>query len=190
MRISKALNLVIPVSTENHGEIFIHSTPIKREFFELYYRELGKVFSQCFDGNDVSLLISSSPNLAYPALKKISQDFDTWDIAGGVQQGLIVEIKRMSNVLMCDKDGWKTLTFLAVEREGLINADDLAEIMSSLVFFTVISRVAPKNLREAFMMSAAPLRGWVITHLDSTGYLNTLPISTQAESIGKKGKQS
>jgi hypothetical protein len=186
MKINRNLNIVIPIDTDD-GKIFVHSVPVSRDVFETFYSELGKVFTQCFDSLNQAHLALTAPQLAYPALKKISNDAGTWD---SVKKGLINEIIRLTNIAMPGDNGWESIPLdLAMKRE-LLDEDTESEVLSSLVFFTSIWRTAPKELREAFLGMASSLRNWELTSSDFTIYLAGLPILTKKENTGKKVKQS
>ena len=178
------------VQTEEKGTVYIHSQSISRSVFEQFYLELGKVFSQCFDNINQAHLALSAPQLAYPALKSISTKAGNWDGAGGVKFGLINEIVRLTNVVLSTEKGWETIPFDTAVKREFLNEDEEAEILSSLVFFTAISKVAPKDLKNSFLEMAGALRSWELTSLDSTEYMNGLPILTKKESTGKKAKES
>ena len=178
------------VQTDGNGTVYIHSASISRSVFEQFYLELGKVFSQCFDSINQAHLALSAPQLAYPALKSIATKAGNWDGAGGVKFGLINEIVRLTNILVSTEKGWETLPFdIAVKRE-IFDEDEEAEILSSLVFFTAISKVAPKELKNSFLEMAGALRNWELTSLDSMEFQNGLPILTKKEVTGKKAKES
>jgi len=190
VKIDRNLNLVMQVQTGKNGVMYIHSASIGRSVFEQFYLELGKVFSQCFDSVNQAHLALSAPQLAYPALKSIATKAGNWDGVGGVKFGLINEIIRLTNVLIATEKGWETLPFdVAVKRE-ILDEDEEAEVLSSLVFFTAISKVAPKDLKNSFLEMAGALRNWELSSLDSTEYMNGLPISTKKEPTGKKAKES
>jgi hypothetical protein len=178
------------VQTEENGVVHIHSTSISRSVFEQFYLELGKVFSQCFDSVNEAHLALSAPQLAYPALKSMSQKAGNWEGAGGVKFGLVNEIIRLTNVLVSTEKGWETVPFDTAVKKGVLNEDEEAEALSSLVFFTAISKVAPKDLKNSFLEMAGALRSWVLTSSDCTEYMNGLPTSTKEESTGKKVKAS
>jgi hypothetical protein len=190
MKIDRNLNLVMQVQTESKGTVFIHSTSISRSVFETFYLELGKVFSQCFDSINQAHLALSAPQLAYPALKSISTQAGNWDGVGGVKFGLVNEIVRLTNVFVAGENGWETIPFDAAVKREVLNEDEEMEALSSLVFFTAISKVAPKDLKNSFLEMAGALRNWELTSLDSTEYMNGLPISTKKEPTGKKAKAS
>jgi hypothetical protein len=187
VKINRNLNLVIPLNIENKGKIYIHSSPISRDIFEQFYLELGKVFTQCFDSINQAHLALSAPQLAYPALKKMSIDAGTWET---VKRGFINEIIRLTNVLIAGDKGWESIPLdIAIKRE-IIDEDEESEVLSAITFFTAISRVAPKELRSSFIEMAGSIRNWELTSLDSTEYQNGLVMSEKIAPTGKKVKAS
>jgi hypothetical protein len=190
MKINKKLNLIMPLETEEAGIIYIHSSPIGKEVFETYYAELGKVFSQCIDLGNQAHLILTAPQLAYSALKSIAIKENRWEGQGGIKFGLVNEIIRLTNVLIAKENGWESIPFdLAIKRE-ILTEDEEYEILSAIVFFTAISKVAPKDMKVPFLEMVGASRNWEISSLDVTEYMNGLPILTKKENTGKKAKQS
>lgn len=190
MKIDRNLNLVMQVQTDKNGMVYVHSASISRSVFEQFYLEIGKVFSQCFDSVNQAHLALSAPQLAYPALKSIATKAGNWDGAGGVKFGLVNEIVRLTNVLISGEGGWESMPLDVAVKRSIIDEDEEAEILSSLVFFTAISKVAPKDLKNSFLEMAGALRNWELTSLDSMEYLNGLPILTKKGNTGKKAKES
>ena len=190
MKIDRSLSLVMQVQTDGNGLVYVHSSSISRSVFEQFYLEIGKVFSQCFDSVNQAHLALSAPQLAYPALKSISMKAGNWDGAGGVKFGLVNEIVRLTSVLVSGEKGWETIPLDTAVKRNVINEDEEAEILSSLVFFTAISKVAPKDLKNSFLEMAGALRNWELTSSDSTEYLSGLPTLTKKEGTGKKVKES
>ena len=187
MKIDRKLNLVMPVQTESHGIVHVHSVAISREVFEQFYLELGKVFSQCFDSVNESHLVLSSPQLAYPALKSIAIKSGTWtnaDGTGGVKFGLVNEIVRNTSVLINGVKGWENMPLDIAVKRGMLDEDEEAEVLSSLVFFTAICKVAPKDFKTSFLEMAGSLRNWVLTSSDCMAYKNSLPTLTKEDVIG------
>lgn len=178
------------VQTDENGLVYVHSSSISRSVFEQFYLEIGKVFSQCFDSVNQAHLALSAPQLAYPALKSIATKAGNWDGVGGVKFGLVNEIVRLTSVLVSGEKGWEALPLDIAVKRSVINEDEEAEILSSLVFFTAISKVAPKDLKNSFLEMAGALRNWELTSLDSMGYLSGLPTLTKKEGTGKKIKES
>ena len=178
------------VQTESYGKVYIHSTSISRSVFEQFYLVIGKVFSQCFDGISEAHLALTAPQLAYPALKSIAIQAGTWEGVGGVKFGLVNEIIRLTNFVINTEGGWETITFDTAIKRGILDDDEEHEILSSLIFFTAISKVAPRDLKNSFLEMVGALRNWELTSLDSTEYRNGLPILSKKEGTGKKVKES
>ena len=82
------------------------------------------------------------------SLKSIATKNGNWDGAGGVKFGLVNEIIRLTNVMICGKNGWESIPFEIAVRREMLNEDEEAEVLSAIVFFTAISKVAPKDLCE------------------------------------------
>jgi len=190
MRVDRNLNIVVPIKTGKDITVHVHSVPIARSIFEQFYLELGKVFSQCFDGVSSAHLALSAPQLAYPALKKIAKSEGSWEGLNGVEFGLINELKRLTNIVCPSEKGWESIPFDVALQRNILDEEDESEIISALVFFSAISRVAPKDLKKTFLEMAGSLRSWELTCLDSTAYMNSLPILKKAETTGKVGKAS
>lgn len=190
MKIDRNLNIVMPIQTEKNGIVYIHSTSVDRSVFEQFYLELGKVFSECFDSINQAHLALSAPQLAYPALKSIAKKAGNWDGSGGVKMGLVNEIIRLTNIAFAGENGWETLPFDLAVKNQLLNEDEEAEALSSLIFFTAISKVAPRSLKSSFLEMAGAFRNWEIISLDITAYMNGLPTLTKKEFTGKKTKAS
>jgi hypothetical protein len=190
MKIDRNLNLVIPVQSEKHGVIYCHSVPISRDVFETFYLELGKVFSQCFDSINESHLVLSAPQLAYPALKSIARKAGNWDGNGGVKFGLVNEIIRLTNIILPGERGWETVPLDSAVKRGMIDEDEEAEILSSVIFFTAISKVAPRDLKNSFLEMVGTLRNWQLLSLDSSAFKTSLPTLIKDESTGETPNQS
>ena len=190
MKIDRNLNLVMQVQTANNGLVYIHSASIGRSVFEQFYLELGKVFSQCFDSVNQAHLALSAPQLAYPALKSISQKAGNWDGADGVKFGLVNEIIRLTNVVFAGENGWETVPFDTAVKREILDEDEEAETLSSLVFFTAISKVAPKDLKNSFLEMAGSLSNCELTSSDAMAFMNGLPTLTKKGNTGKKVKES
>jgi hypothetical protein len=177
-RINKKLNLVITIDDASGAKIHVHSTPISREVFETFYEELGLVFTKSFGESGSVHMAISAPQLAYPALKKLCDERGTWDT---VKSGLVNEILRLTNVIYLSDAGWVSVPLEVAIKEEVIDEDSEREVLSSLIFFTAITFVAPKQLVKGFLDMASALRNWGVTSSNSTEYKLGLPISTDTE---------
>lgn len=183
MRLDKKLNFVFPIDSDENAQMWVHSAPISRIIFETYYDVLGKVFVNCFTGSDPKHVALAGPQLALPALKAAAKDSGTWEGPWGVENGFLNELIRLSNITFpCDK-GWEQLPLANAFSRNIVDEDQQAEILSSLVFFTSISRTAPKILASTCLEAVGTLMGWRFTSSNSTDFMNSLPILTPAETI-------
>lgn len=181
MRIDQKLNFVFPIETPKHGTAYVHSMPVGRVVFESFYSVLGKVFTTCFEGEDPKHIALTAPQVAYPALKNISANSGTWEGQSGVKAGLVNEIIRLTSVAFIGEHGWETLPLDIVTKRGIFDEDCEAEVLSALVFFTSISKVAPKTLAGTFLEMAGSLRNWQFTSLGCMEFMSSLPTSTDKE---------
>ena len=181
-QINRKLNFTFAIEGADGGTVHVHSAPISRSAFETYYRELGKVFTSCFAGQAAEHVALTAPQLALAALKDAAGD--NWDPDGriGVKAGLVGEIKRLTTVAFPGPNGWESLPLDAAIKRGIVDDDGEAEVLSNLVFFTAISKVAPRALSSTFLELAAALRDWGFTSSNSTAWIGSLPILTPAES--------
>lgn len=179
MRINKALNLVIPVETEN-GTVYIHSTPVSRNVFEQFFLVISKSFAGIFSQG---LGAVAGPRIAYLMLKKISEDLGEWE---SVQKGFINEIIRLSNVALVGDSGWETLPLQTALTHNKIDKETFDDIEGELVFFTLVSLMNKKNQIEAIMDTVNGLWGSQLESLGFTEYMSSLRTSTMQEITGEK----
>ena len=181
MRISKQLNLVIPVDYEKGGKIYVHSTPISRDIFEQYFLAISKTFSALYAHG---LTAIAGPRISYLMLKKTAEELGVWEGQTGVKIGLLNEIFRLTNVSMPDEKGWKSLPLHTVIAKNLIDEDTIAEIEGQLVFFTCISTMHKKEEVPVFLEPIG-LWGSETTSLNSTEFTTSLQTSTATENSGE-----
>ncbi len=187
--ISKALNLVVPIKRDDDTKLYIHSTPIRPETFEAYHLVLAKTFSAfSWHGLDSR----SGPSVAAMILKDVAQstgrgDSNWWDGPTGVggESGLMTEIVRLSNTIVPTKDkGWTTLPLQAAFEQNLIDAEEKQEVLSLLVFFIVVSAVAPRPDRPKLVKGEALIYELQTTFLNVTEFASSLKTLTPAGTTG------
>lgn len=183
MKISRSLNLVIPIDRENDAQIYVHATPISLEVFEQHYMVIARAFTVIYTGG---LGAAGGPAVARMVLRTVAEERGVWDGPAGVQNTLLAEIRRLSNVVMPNPDsgGWMTLPLdVAVTRE-LLDAEELAEVENRLAFFTVASRMSDRRDRTTVMEGLGRLWGTQVSLLDSTEFARSLPTSSATGSSG------
>lgn len=187
MRISRRLNLVLPVDTER-GEIYVHSTPISREVFERHFLVLSKTFAAIYQEG---LTVTAGPRVAALMLRQIATDMGVWEGPDGVENGLVAEIRRLTNVITPKEEGgYQILPYHDALRQKLLDADDVSEIEGVLSFFTVVSQMHRPNDLVTILAGMGSLWGVQTTLSNSTEFASSLPISTTAATTGETSTPS
>jgi hypothetical protein len=180
--INKKLNLVVPVETEN-GKIWVHSVPISREIFESNYLLITKVLSNLY-ANGIGPAMA--PRIALLILKDTAKEMnDQKDISYDLMQ----EIYRLTNFLMPDPTGvggWRTIPFIEVKRQKLVDETSISEVENAIVYFIVASAIHLKG--ELPMAYSGLERIWnaQTTSLNVTEYGRSLMTSTPGVNTGEK----
>ena len=191
VKINRKLNIVIPLDTDA-GTIYIHSMPIAFEVFDKYRLPLARTFAAIYkDGYDVIV----GPRVAANILREVAQTtpgasgyLTLWEGPDGVENGLMAEIRRLTNVVVpSENGGWTTVMFHDVitrTRGTTISREDISDVENALVFFTVASWLHRGPMREATLASAASLWGAELTSFSDMEYARSLETSTGAASSG------
>lgn len=193
MKINRKLNLVIPVDRGDEGTIYVHSTPISREVFERYFLVISKTFAAIYTEG---LGIAAGPRVASLLLRKVAEDMGGTDERAraaaweDVQNGLMAEIKRLTNVVVSGHGGWTTLPFQEAVDRKMLDPDDASEVENALAFFTVASAMHKKSELPTILTGAASLWGGQIVSSNSTEFAASLPISTPDGNSGAKATPS
>lgn len=181
MKIDKRLNLVVPVETES-GTIYVHSTPISRAIFERYIFIISKTLSVLYEEG---LTVFAGPRVAATIMKNIATERGIWEGQDGVQNGLMNEIRRLTNVVSLGDQGWKTSMFYDAAKSEILDEDAISEIEGHLVFFTCVSHMHKKTEVPALLGGMGEVWGTQTSSLNCMEWANSLPISTPAVSSGE-----
>ena len=184
MKISRNLNLIIPVRTEK-GNGWIHATPISKEVFKEHFFILSKTFSAIFSEG---LGVVAGPRIACLMLERISSDMNIWDGEKGVRNTLVNEIIRLAN-LVCPVEGkgYDTLPLdMALER-GIVEFDDVA---GELVFFTCVSSINTPEQTEQMMLAVSGMWNSRTSSLSLTEWIASLPTLKPVASSGATANTS
>lgn len=174
MRIDRHLNLVIPIERES-GTVYVHSTPISTEVFETYFLEISKAFAAIMQQG---LNVIAGPRIAYLMLKRVSEGLGTW---GGVESGLMNEIRRLSNVVLPGERGWHAIPLEDALRRELLAPADVAEAEGAIVFFILVSAMVHRKDLSAWLDQACGLWRMQTVSSHCTAFANSLPTSTETE---------
>lgn len=194
MHIDKKLNLVVPLDREDGSKVYVHSAPLGQPAFETYHLVLAKTFA-ALQSNGLGPV--AGPSVAAMVLKTVAQEtqrgpgLSWWEGADGVENGLLGEVRRLSNVVLCTQDGgWSTLPLQLALGQKLLSEEEAAEVLNQAAFFIVVSAVAPRLDRPRLAMGAAHIFDAQTTSLNSTEFAASLRTPTEPESIGERAKAS
>jgi hypothetical protein len=170
---------VIPVERDG-GPVYVHSMPISREVFERYFMTIAKTFGRIM----VEGLAHTSPRIAMLMLRKTAQDDGNWSGAGGVELGLVSEIRRLTNVLLPSDNGWEMLSWHDAVREKRLDDEEVAEVENLLAFFILSAAMRRRKEHEEMMEAMAEAFNLQTTSLDCTEFASSLPTLTATGSTG------
>ncbi|HAW7792165.1 TPA: hypothetical protein JLL44_004738 [Escherichia coli] len=184
MKISRNLNLIIPVRTEK-GNGWIHATPISKEVFKEHFFILSKTFSAIFSEG---LGVVAGPRIACLMLERISSDMNIWDGEKGVRNTLVNEIIRLANLVYpAEGKGYDTIPLdMALEREII----DLDEVAGELIFFTCVSSINSPEQAKGTMDVVNGIWSTQCSSLNLTEWIASLPTLKSAASSGATANTS
>jgi hypothetical protein len=184
MKISRNLNLIIPVRTEK-GNGWIHATPISKEVFKEHFFILSKTFSAIFSEG---LGVVAGPRIAFLMLERISRDSNIWEGDKGVRNTLVNEVIRLANLVYpVEGKGYDTIPLdMALEREII----DLDEVAGELIFFTCVSSINSPEQAKGTMDVVNGIWSTQCSLLNLTEWIASLPTLKSAASSGAMANTS
>lgn len=186
MKINRKLNLVVPVDlADGESTGHVHATAVSKEVYIKHIILLGKVYSSIFSEN---LHCVSGPRIAYFLLKEIAEKQKIWEGIDGVNNTLINEIIRLSNLIYpVEGKGYDTMPLDVAIDKGII---DLDEAINELVFFTCFSAINKTYQLEVWMSTVNMLWNSVTTYLNATEYTTSIKTSNVTGNTGETEKTS
>ena len=182
MHINRQMNIVVPLE-RGETTVYIHSTPISEDVFDNYWRVLAAAHARLFSEG---LGVVSGPRVALRMVRDVAKERNVWDGPEGVQNGLMNEVRRLSNAFVPGATGWVTLPQQEAVSNGTLTAEESREAENILVFFTLVSLLNKKQQVPGLLKAAGDLWGFATTSLNSTDYAASLPILTAAATSGEK----
>lgn len=165
--------------------------PIGRDVWENYFLVLSKTYAALLSEG---LNVIAGPPIAKMMLKRVAVLSGLWEGPDGVEQGLLEEIRRLTNVVLPNGAGWETIPFDEAVRRDIIDPDALADAEGAIVFFTCVSAVlrgpASQEKLQILMSGLKSIWGVQTTFLDVTAYAASLPTSTPGENSTEKRHRS
>lgn len=180
IKINRRLNFVIPIDTDA-GVVHIHSVPVSREIFDRYYSVIARTFATIYSGRYGMI---AGPRVAAKILRTCAEEDGTWEGVGGVENGLMAEIKRLSTAVVPGTRGWETLLIEDAVQMGRVSEEDFEEVLNAIVFFCVASSMHNRKDLAGILGGASKLWGGSTTSLNTTEYAAGLTTSTTAGDTG------
>ena len=184
MLVTRALSLTFPVDRDD-GPAHIISMPISQAVFETYFLAITKTYVALRE-NGPEWFMRIGPTVAALTLKTVAVKDDVWEGEGGVEQGLMAEIRRLTQVALPGPDGWSTIPFQEARDRKRLSPEDISEVENALVFFTVTSASVRRREMEGMQKMVAGVLDGSLISCSVTDFVASLPISTTDESIGAK----
>ncbi|KWN80871.1 hypothetical protein WM24_23850 [Burkholderia ubonensis] len=178
MKLDRKLNLVLNIESGH-----VHHAPISKEVFERYFLPISKTFTRIYAEGLGSM---AGPRVAAMMLKKVAQDDNIWEGVDGVENGLMNEIRRLTNVVLPSEQGWSTLPYYEALRQDMLDEDEVSEVENALCFFTCAVSMHKKNERNVIVGAMTLFWGGQITSSGLMEFARSLPTSTADENTGEK----
>ncbi|MCK6990138.1 hypothetical protein [Enterobacter asburiae] len=143
MKIDKKLNLVTNITREDGSIVYLHVTPFPYEVVEEHCLLLGNLFT-----NFISQVggLGAARVAAMMLRKKLQREQELRDEANQQAPTIVDEIQRLTSVVWNDGGTWKTTSFDAAMKQGIISPDEYREVEGEVVFFMVSSAIQKAHL--------------------------------------------
>lgn len=203
MKLTKALNIAIPVDRDDGSVAWTHAMPISEETFDAFFLVLTMTYTEVFS-RGLGAMVGAS--IAGRMLKRCATQLGEWD---GVQQSLLPEIRRLANVAVPQAPwsaavaatetapeaprlpaAWQMIPLEQAIKAEVLSPDEAKEVENVLVFFTCVSWVPLRSDRPT---AVGALAGYFMGRAISsncTEFAASLPTSTATASSGAKAAPS
>ena len=121
--INRKLNIVFAM---RENKIWVHSMPISRAVYKAYFLPMSRAY-EVIHGNNMHM---TGPRNAALTLEKVSRDTGVWDGPDGIENGLMTEIRRLTNILtpVAGNNGWEMLPYQSAIMSNYLDEEDIDEI--------------------------------------------------------------
>lgn len=178
-KLDRNLKLVIPIYGDGDTVVaYVHHTPISREVYEVHFRVMAKAFAAVVSMRDGEA--SFGPMIAHMLLVDEAKRTGSWDGEAGVKDGLVAEMRRLTNVLTPGPRGWQAMPYDDAVRGGTVDADDAAEVDNAIAFFTLASCVPARKNRQVILQTSSRQWGGQCTSSSVMEFAAGLPIPIDA----------
>lgn len=178
MEINRKLNLVVPVYQDDGSTVHVHAMPISRDVFKKYHLVIAKAFARIYNQG---LGFVAGPRVAAMLIRDAAEEMGVTD---DVEQGLMAEMRRLSNMLVLGKTGWEQVPLQEALDRKQISDDDADEVENAIAYFTLASSMHKKSELRDHLDGASKLWGGLVTLSTLMEYSASLPTSTKAATTG------
>jgi hypothetical protein len=151
--------------------------------FDRYFIVISKTFAAIYQEG---LGVVAGPRIAARMLKKVATDLGVWSGPDGVLNGLMEEIRRLTNVVV----GGETVPLAEAVTRGILNEDEADEVEGAIVFFTVASLMHKTTDLPGVLAGMSALWDAVSTPLGPMEYVRSLPTSSETAPTGERATAS
>ncbi|MEA5195389.1 hypothetical protein [Enterobacter roggenkampii] len=184
MKIDKKLNLVTNITREDGSIVYLHVNPFPYEVVEEHCLLLGNLFT-----NFISQVggLGAARVAAMMLRKKLKREQELNADNGQHGPNIVDEIQRLTSVVWNDGGTWKTTSFDAAMKQGIISPDEYREVEGEVVFFMVSSAIQKAHLIAPTVGSVIGMFGGQLVSLNVTAFRDSLrtsnpPTDTQTPS--------
>lgn len=186
VKIDKKLNLVTNITREDGSVVYLHVTPFPYEVVEEHCLLLGNLFT-----NFISQVggLGAARVAAMMLRKKLQREQELRGEANQQAQQaptIVDEIQRLTCVVWNDGGTWKTTSFDAAMKQGIISPDEYREVEGEVVFFMVSSAIQKAHLIAPTVGSVIGMFGGQLVSSSVTAFRDSLltsnpPTDTQTQ---------
>lgn len=177
-KLDRKLNITATIDAAN-GPFHIHSMPVNRRVFEDNFELLAAVHARL---NQPGMTARTSPAVARMALLKAAKEMDLQAEA----QIVIAEIRRLTHVCYSSATGiYQFMPVASAIADKIIDEDDLADIDSYLIFFTLVSWIEPKMKQKMYMEILCHYFELATTQLSISDFASSLQMLTPDGNTGE-----
>nr|WP_275985835.1 hypothetical protein [Enterobacter quasiroggenkampii] len=174
VKIDKKLNLVTNITREDGSIVYLHVTPFPYEVVEEHCLLLGNLFT-----NFISQVggLGSARVAAMMLRKKLQREQELRGEDNQQAPTIVDEIQRLTSVVWNDGGTWKTTSFDAAMKQGIISPDEYREVEGEVVFFMVSSAIQKAHLIAPTVGSVIGMFGGQLVSLNVTAFRDSLQTS-------------
>lgn len=171
VKIDKKLNLVTNITREDGSIVYLHVTPFPYEVVEEHCLLLGNLFT-----NFISQVggLGAARVAAMMLRKKLKREQELNADNGQHGPNIVDEIQRLTSVVWNDGGTWKTTSFDAAMKQGIISPDEYREVEGEVVFFMVSSAIQKAHLIAPTVGSVIGMFGGQLVSSSVTAFRDSL----------------